>query len=338
MTAPPVALLRPRRVAVLRALMLGDLLCAVPMLRALRDGLPEAEITLVGLGWARDFAGRYPAYLDDFLELPGFPGLPERPPDVTAVPAVLAAAQARGFDLVVQAHGSGEATNALAVLLGGRSTAGFYRPGTFCPDPELFLPYPDHGPEPQRLLRLAEFLGLPATGDELEFPLHERDRADLAAVREAGTVAPDAYVCVHPGARLQSRRWPPELFAAVADGLAQQGYRVVLTGSESERPLTARVAAAMEEPAVDLAGLTTLGALAALLAGARLLVCNDTGVSHLAAALRVPSVVVFRASDPARWAPRDAGRHRVVAANRARADVVLAEAASVLETEVAVGV
>ncbi len=323
--------LRPRRVAVLRALQLGDLLCAVPALRALRRGLPAAEITLVALGWAREFSERFEAYLDGFLELPGYPALPERAPDVGALPAFFAEAQAREFDLVVQLHGSGEVTNPLALLLGGRRTAGFYRPGGFCPDPELFLAYPESGPEPRRLLRLIEFLGLPTAGEELEFPLGARDREALAAIPDANRLSPYSYVCIHPGARLASRRWSPEGFATVADGLARRGLRVVLTGTESERRLTARVAAAMRAPALDLAGKTSLGALGALLAGARLLVSGDTGVSHLAAALRVPSVVVFTSSEPARWAPLDRERFRYLAGGMAvTADEALAEARALL--------
>ena len=318
--------------------MLGDLLCAIPLLRALRRGVPQAKITLVGLGWARELSARFAAYVDDFLELPGFPGLPEGRFDVAALPAFLADAQAREFDLVLQAHGSGEVTNALAALLGGRRTAGFYRPGTFCPDPELFVAYAENGPEPRRLLRLAEHLGVEAAGDELEFPFQDRDRAELEGLDEARTLRPGKYVCVHPGARLESRRWSAERFAAVADGIAERGFQVVLTGSEGEQDVVARVAAAMHRQAIDLSGRTTLGALAALLAGARLLVCNDTGVSHLAAALRVPSVVVFSASEPARWAPVDASRHRVVTADRARAEIVLGEAEDALGGEVSVGV
>jgi ADP-heptose:LPS heptosyltransferase len=70
---------------------------------------------------------------------------------------------------------------------------------------------------------------------------------------------------------------------------------------------------AMRARAHDLAGKTTLGGLAALLERVPLVVCNDTGISHLAAALRTPSVVVASGSDTSRWAPADALRHRVLA-------------------------
>jgi ADP-heptose:LPS heptosyltransferase len=68
----------------------------------------------------------------------------------------------------------------------------------------------------------------------------------------------------------------------------------------------------MQERPVDLAGRTSLGALAALYADARLLICNDTGVAHLATAVGLPSVVIFATSDTTRWGPLDRDRHRVV--------------------------
>src|SRR5438067_3865530 len=201
---------RPGKVAVLRALKLGDLLCAVPALRAIRAAWPGAEVVLVGLPWARAFAERYRHYLDGFREFPGYPGLPERVPQVGRVPAFLAAMQAERFDLAVQLHGSGPYVNEVTLLFGARRAAGFYRPGDYCPDPETFLPWPEHGLEARRLLALVQFLGLPAAGEELEFPLTEADRAALRAVPGAGGLRPGGYACVHPGASVPERRWPPE--------------------------------------------------------------------------------------------------------------------------------
>lgn len=302
----------PRRVAVLRALQLGDLLCAVPALRALRGALPQAHITLISLGWARDFVNRFDRYLDDFLELPGFPGLPERDFDPAAFVDFLATAQARRFDLAIQMHGSGSFVNPLTVMLGARHAAGFFLPGDYCPDPQRFLPYPDDLPEVRRHLALLEFLGAPPLGEELEFPIRDTDREALAEVDDANSLRAGEYVCIHAGARYPSRRWGAERFAAVADRLDQFGLRVVITGSASERELAASVAAAMRRPSINLAGRTSLGALAALLSDARLVVSNDTGISHVAAAVCVPSVVVVTGSDPRRWAPLDGQRHRTV--------------------------
>lgn len=300
------------RVALFRALQLGDLLCAVPALRALRRALPGVEITLIGLPWARAFVDRFGAYLDSFIEFPGYPGLPERETQVRLLPGFLAEIQARRFDLAIQMHGSGTLTNPLVVSFGARHTAGYFLPGEFCPDAALSLPFPEQENEVRMQLRLMEALGVPAAGESLEFPLSEADRSELGSIPEAAMLTPGSYACIHPGARLPSRRWPAERFAAVADSLAERGLSIVLTGSDAERGLTARVRAQMRAPAVDLAGLTSLGALGALIDGARLLLCNDTGVSHVAAALGTPSVVVACGSDARRWAPLDQSRHRVL--------------------------
>jgi ADP-heptose:LPS heptosyltransferase len=282
----------------------------VPALRALRTALPDAEIVLIGLPWARELVRRLPAYLDDFLEFPGYPGLPEREPAIERIPGFFAEAQRRRFDLALQMHGSGAIVNPIVALLGARSSAGYVAPGQYRPDPDRFLPYPEGEHEVRIHLRLMEFLGIPPRGEDLEFPLQRRDREELEAL--GAGLAPGGYACIHAGARYPSRRWPAARFAAVADALAARGLHIVLTGSEAERPLSAAVRAATTAPVIDLTGRTSLGAFAALIAGARLVVCNDTGTSHVAAAQRTPSVVIASGSDVARWAPLDRDSHRVL--------------------------
>jgi ADP-heptose:LPS heptosyltransferase len=303
----------PQRIAVVRALPgLGDLLCAVPAWRALRAALPEAHITLVGLPSAQSIVERFRHYLDQLIVLPGFPGLPEQTPLVRQLPAFFAQVQQEQFDLALQMHGSGGVTNILTALLGARVKAGFFLPDQYCPDSERFLQYPTHEPEVRRHLRLLEFLGVPLQGDHLEFPLWEDDWQVLQSISEACDLQPGTYICVHPGASTESRRWSLDQFAAIADDVAQQGLQVVLTGVAHERELVESAARTMQSPSINLAGRTSLGALAALLHGARLLLCNDTGVSHLASALQVPSVVIFSDSDVQRWAPLDRQRHRAL--------------------------
>ena len=300
------------RVAVFRALQLGDMLCSIPAIRALRGSLPAAHITLIGLPWARVLVDRYPQYFHAFLEFPGHPGMPERPADLEAFPAFLEAARRARFDLAVQMHGDGTITNPLVALLGAEAVAGFYRPDGDCPEPAYFTPWPEHGHEIERLLGLTGFLGAPRGGEHLEFPLTAADEAELHTAAGIEALVGEPYVCVHPGSQLPSRRWPTDRFVAVADALAAEGMRVVLTGSTGEAPLTAAVARQMRAPVLDLAGRTSLGALGVLLRDARMLVCNDTGVSHIASALRVPSVVLASGSDVARWAPLDRTRHRTL--------------------------
>jgi ADP-heptose:LPS heptosyltransferase len=304
----------PRNVVVFRALNLGDLLCAVPALRALRRALPSSRITLLGLPAAAGFAGRFAAYLDGFLPFVGYPGLPELPSPAPAdLFSFFGAMRARGFDLAVQMHGSGQVSNAVVRRLGARRIAGFHPGGTPCPDPASFLPYPDGAHEIHRNLALVEFLGARAAGADLEFPLTDADLAEAVAQPGFADLAPGTYACLHPGARSADKRWPPARFAAVGDALHAAGLEVVLTGSTQEIGITQAVARAMRRRPLDTAGPIAIGGLAAIVAGARLVVCNDTGVSHVAAALRVPSVVIFFATDPRRWAPLDRMRHRVVA-------------------------
>ncbi|HJV64050.1 MAG TPA: glycosyltransferase family 9 protein [Albitalea sp.] len=302
--------LAPQRIAVFRALVLGDMLCAVPALRALRHAWPEAELTLVGLPWAAELARRLPM-VDRFIEFPGYPGLPETVADLGALPDFLRRMQQEDFDLLLQMHGSGHITNPLVAACGARHTAGFVEAGSYTPEPGLFMPWPQQGHEVERLLMLVDHLGVPRCGSALEFPVTDTDRIELASLWPRAYGA-QPYVCVHAGAQLPSRRWPPGRFAQVADAMAEHGFAVVLTGTGAEAPLAAEVQRAMHHRAIDLSGKTTLWTLGALIERASLLVCNDTGVSHVAAALGTRSVVVSSGADVTRWAPLDRERHQVL--------------------------
>lgn len=304
------ALTQLRKIVLLRALHLGDLLCAVPALRALRHAAPHAKITLIALPWAAGFVRRFGHLVDHFTAFPGFPGLAERPVDVAVIPAFLAAVQEQRFDLAIQLHGSGEASNLLTQLLGATSCAGFYRPPQ-APPSGTFLPWRADEHEVSRSLRLMQALGTPALGDALEFPITP---ADVRLLQRSADRLPAAgsYAVLHAGARLASRRWPAQRFAEVGIALAAAGVPVVLTGSADEVDLTRTVANWMNASVLDLAGKTGLGALAVLVRDARIVVTNDTGMSHLAAALATPSVVICSGADPARFAPADSSRHRVL--------------------------
>ncbi len=303
----------PQRVAIVRALPgLGDMLCAVPAWRALRAAWPNAHITLVGLPNAHWITSRFEQYIDRVAVMPGFPGLPDQPLAVGEVPTFLAAMQHERFNVALQMHGSGTISNMLTMLLGAQTAAGFAAPGYYCPDPQSFIPYPPHEHEVQRQLCLVELLGVRLQGDWLEFPVTPADQQALQSLNGAHRLQRDAYVCLHSGASTPTRCWPPQQFACVGDALAAQGLRLVLTGGAAERERAATVRQAMRAPALNLAGRTELGALAALLDGARLVVCNDTGVSHLAAALGVPSVVIFVEDARRQWAPLDRQRHRAL--------------------------
>jgi ADP-heptose:LPS heptosyltransferase len=300
-----------KNIAVLRALQLGDMLNAVPALRALRAALPNSRITLVGLAWEHEFVKRFHNYLDEFILFPGIPGFPEQPADLARFPAFLREMQARRFDLAIQMQGSGDIANTVISLWGATYSAGFYTRGQYCPDPSFFLEYPEGEAEVWRHLRLMEFLGIPLQGDELEFPLFEEDWKEFEQLQRLFQLQ-KKYICIHPGSRKSERRWSVENFAALADGLAARGFQIVLTGSKEESRLTAATALNMKTPAIDLAGKTSLGGLGALISKACLVVSNDTGISHVATAVKTPSVILFSVPDMDRWAPKNKQLHRVL--------------------------
>ncbi|MGC4831106.1 glycosyltransferase family 9 protein [Micromonospora arida] len=275
-------------ILVLRALGVGDLVTAVPALRALRAAYPSRELALAAPGWLAplvDLVGG----VDRLVDTAGLEG----PLRVGSAPRV-----------AVNLHGRGpQSHRLLAATRPGRLLA-FASPDAGCVDGPRWA-VDEH--EVDRWCRLLSWYGIPA------------DRADLSLRRLGAAGLPSGVTVLHPGSKIPAKRWPAERFAALARALTDQGHRVLLTGSADERALVARVAeAAGLSPDAVLAGRTDLGALAALVADARLVVSGDTGVAHLATGYGTPSVVLFGPVPPAHWGPPpDRPRHRVLWAGEA---------------------
>jgi ADP-heptose:LPS heptosyltransferase len=304
------------RIVVVRALPgLGDFLCAVPALRALRDH----DVTYVGLPQTRPLAERFGAYVSRHLDFPGWPGIPEVEPDAEALSRLRD--DVAGADLALQLHGSGVASAGFVQALGAARTGGFVPVGAPLPGPGWLL-WSEAESEVRRLLRLLEHLNLPTDGPDLEFPISAEEEREAAALD-----LPRPYAVVHPGSSLPNRRWPAERFAQTADALASEGLTPVLTGTPAEADAVAAVTELAQTRPVSLVGRTSLGALAAVLRDAAVVVTNDTGTSHLAAAVQAPSVVVHTVTDPVRWAPVDRNRHRPLAGD-VSVDAVLRQAES----------
>ncbi len=337
-----------KRIAVFRALQLGDLLVAVPAFRALRRRFPDAEITLIGLSWAASFVQRFSCYIDQFVEFVGYPGIDEVPVDAQRTEHFIAEQRAYQYDIALQMHGSGRTSNPFVLALGAPVTVGYYEEETPA-GLTIGARYPHDQHEIYRNLNLVALLERIDTevgtdvsrprhypqcqqdaihrslqgviGDEvsiytdrrLEFPLFASDYAEADALLRSLQQDGKRIIGLHPGARPPARRWPVAYFATVADTLTQQyNAQVVLTGGPSEEQTVQAVVDAMHTSALSLAGKTSLGSLAALISRLDLFISNDTGPSHVACAVDCPSVTLFGPADVRRWAPLDTQRHPIV--------------------------
>jgi heptosyltransferase I len=153
-------------------------------------------------------------------------------------------------------------------------------------------------------LKLVAALG--ATDVRPEFLLPEKPVAAGAVhvLLAQHRVPPDRYAVIIPGSAQASKCWPAERFAALVDRLASEhGLAVVATGSKAEKPMIEAIRSLAQYPPANLAGETALPELVEVLRRARLVVSNDTGPGHIAAALGRPLVMMFSWSNPLRVGP-----------------------------------
>ncbi|HWU20210.1 MAG TPA: glycosyltransferase family 9 protein [Nocardioides sp.] len=271
-------------VLALRALKLGDLLVAVPAIRAIKRAHPDHRMILAVPGWLDPILDLVEG-VDALLPAPGLDAPLSIPPG--------------RVDTVVNLHGAGPESRQLLDALGARRKVGHRAPGWDGPE------WLDGIHERVRWARLVTSHGMPADPD------------DVALLDPGASGRPGAAV-VHVGAFYGCRQWPVERFARVVGALERDGLEVVLTGSEAERNRAIAVAerAGMPEDRI-LAGRIGLREFASVIADARIVVSADTGAAHLASAYRVPSVIIFGPAPVEEWGPPP-GPHIVLTDARLR--------------------
>jgi ADP-heptose:LPS heptosyltransferase len=255
---------------------LGDVLQAVPALRALRGRGP---VTLVG----QPRLGRLLVALEIVERARSFDGFGLEALFVEApAPAALARALG-GFDPIVSWFGAGDRTY--------RGQLRALAPGAI-----VAPPVPDDDTPVWRHL-----LATLAAGDLASPPRVEP--VALPPALAAGEIARRPALIVHPGSGGDWKRWPVDRFAAVIEALRRRGPLEVLV---HQGPADAEAAAGLRARLGEAAILLLepeLPRLAGVLAAARAYLGSDSGVSHLAAAVGAPSVVLFPPATRRRWAP-----------------------------------
>jgi lipopolysaccharide heptosyltransferase II len=295
-----------RNVLAVRLDSLGDVLMTTPALRALRESSPGRRVTLLTSPAGAALQGMLPD-LDDVqvYESPWMKATPQRT-SADVDQQMIAWMKARRFDAAVifTVFSQNPLPAALLCYLAGIPLrAAYCRENPYQlltdwmretePDQEL-----RH--EVQRQLDLVAALGCETSDERLSLvpPAAAVVRVNQLLKRHGLSDARD-WIVIHPGASAPSRRYPPEHFAVVAQGLAQEhGLRLVFTGSEAERPLVESIRSALSMPSLSLAGALDLGELVALVSAAPLLLTNNTGPAHVAAATGTPVVDLYALTNP----------------------------------------
>lgn len=289
-----------RRILAIRLDSLGDVLMTTPALAALRAA-PATKYLALLTSPAGAAAARLVPGIDEVIEYEA-PWMKAGAAHDRAIDhAMIAALAARRFDAAVIFTVFSQTPFPAATLA---YLAGIPRTLAYCRERAYRLvsdALPETEPEQgirhevRRLLDLVGSAGYTIADERLRIAIPDAARAAIA-----GFVPPGGrWAVVHPGASAPSRRYPPEQFAAALRMLAAQGWHCVLTGDAAERPLVAAILAeAGDITATNLAGRLTLAELAALIAAAPLLIGNNSGPAHLAAAVQTPVVDLYALTNP----------------------------------------
>ncbi|MCX6215322.1 glycosyltransferase family 9 protein [Spirosoma sp.] len=283
---------------------LGDVLMTTPAFRAIKTTWPATHLTLLTSSAGAAVAELVPD-IDQVLsfDVPWVAGQQQQPDRVISLADRL---RGHNFDAAILFTVQSQnplPTAMLCYLAGIPRLLGYCRENPYqlitdwVPDPEILVATRH---EVVRQLELVREIGCQTSNRRLSLT---PSIADQQRVRQqltnAGLDFQRPWLVLHPGVSEEKRRYPAEKFVQALLPLMQDsGYQVVLTGSRQEQSLTSQIQHRLAGRALDLAGQLGLGELAALLAEAPLLLANNTGPVHMAAALGTPVVVLYAKTNP----------------------------------------
>lgn len=294
----------PRHVLVVRTDHLGDMLLTLPLVRALKAAYPDCRVTVLASA-ANAEAARHHADVDavaiDAREAKGS--------GLRGVRRLARQIRRLGCDVAVVVHPTPRLALALWLARVPMRIGTGYRAYSmlFTHRVHEHRSRPPWKHEAVYNLHLLQPLGLggaDVTG--VRWRIDAEDAAHIDQLLQRAGLGGADLVAIHPGNAGSALNWSPAQYSEVGKRLTADGKRVVITGSEGERRLTAQVAEGIGAGAVDLGGTLTLAQLAALLSRCVLYIGSSTGPTHLAAAVGIPVVALYsplRSNAPVRWRP-----------------------------------
>ncbi|MFC4278564.1 glycosyltransferase family 9 protein [Achromobacter aloeverae] len=292
-----------RRVLCVRLDNMGDVLMTTPAIRALRDAAPERRIGLWCSPSGAAISRMVPEIDHTVVARVPWMKVPCARPDDTL--SMVEALRDGAYDAAVifTVYSQSSLPAALACHL-----AGIPRVLAHCRENPYHLLsdwVPETEPdsrlrhEAQRQLDLVAHVGCRPGHARLSLSVPPGDRRRLRRKLDAlGVPAASRRIVVHCGATAPSRRYPAAQYAEVIAHLGHRHGPVLLTGSSEEKALVAGIAREAGKAAVDLAGALSLGEMAALIDDAALLISNNSGPVHMAAALGTPVAVLYALTNP----------------------------------------
>ncbi len=301
------------RILLVKLSSIGDVVQALPVAGALRHRFPRSHIAWAVGPAAADIVTGNP-HLDEVLVIGGTGASGGH---VRVLPPLTAPARLRGalrqttYDVALDLQGLFKSA-LIAYLSGARERIGYktLREATFLFCNRRIVPDRRDVHAVDSYLDFAEALGAQRGPVRFDIAISERDRRVVDELLDGES----SLAALIPGARWESKLWPTDRFAPVADALADEfDVTAVVLGAEDDRGLAARIAQAARARVIDLSGRTTLKQAAEVLRRCRIAIGNDTGPLYLSAAVGTPTVALFGPSDARRLGPYGDGHAKVIA-------------------------